>query len=77
MGSLLPRSTRTGYDGFLDVWKRNGSDPDKICLRLSFTNGGGSAAYLILLVITHVEAVNCNGRRVRISGILRFNMLGR
>ena len=71
MRSLLPRSMYRGSDWFWDVWKRNGSDAKRIYLRLSFTNGGGSAANLILFVIAHVGAVNCNGRRVRISGVLR------
>ena len=35
----------------------NGSDADKIHSRLCSTNGGELAAYLILLMIAHAEAV--------------------
>ena len=40
------------------------------------TNGGGLAAYLILLVIAHAEAVNRNERRVRTSEVLRPREVG-
>ena len=56
--------------------KENGSDADNIYLRLCCTKGGGLAAYLILLVIAHAEAINRNERRFRTSEVLRPREIG-
>ena len=56
--------------------RENGSDADKIYLRLCSTNGGELAAYLNMLMIAHAEAVNRNERRVRTSEFLRPRVLG-
>lgn len=56
--------------------KESGSDAERIHLRLRSTNGGVSAAYLILFVIAHGGAVNCNGRRVGTSEVLRPREVG-
>lgn len=57
------------------MYGKDGSVADGIYVRLSFTNSVDPAALLILFVNAHIGTVNCNGWRIRISGVLTTSAL--